>query len=357
MINKIKPNTKLTPPNWMTPELTHSPHYKRAIQIPGKRTKEQSEKYKKKVDWFHKAKYGLCFHFLASMGENKNTYEWTSDDWNDCVESVNVDKIADQAKELDAGYVALTIGQNCQYYCAPNPIIEKFWNINPGEFGSRRDLPMDLYKALKKRDIRMFLYTATDNQFMIPCPENLENGNGRYDRWVEAMQWYSDHYGKACSGWWIDGLYEHLGPKGYTEQIHAALRHGNPEALISSGTNRLSDFLHGHSIQSLKQDDWGIQQERMLPYYGRWDPISENQWHVFLFVGSNWGFTDLGHSDESIVSYCGKVIKGGGVITFDIGTRGVGEDWPQIDIPMVQFNQLRLIRDALKEIAASDGFV
>lgn len=352
---EIPPSATLDPPDWITPELTHSPHYGRALQLPGKRTAEERAAYRKKVDWFHTARYGLAFHFLASMGENRNPHAWTSDEWNACVDAADVEKVAAQAAELGAGYVAITIGQNCQYYCAPNPVIEKHWQVAPGQYGSRRDLPMDLYAALKKRGIRMLLYMATDNQFMVPRPASLEEGHARFDRWIDVMQWYSDHYGQACSGWWIDGLYGHLGPDGYTEATHAALRHGNPDGLLSSGTHRLSDFLHGHSIQSAKQDDWGIQQERMLPYYGRWDPLTGNQWHVFLFVGSNWGFTDLGHSTESMVAYCEKVIWGGGVITFDVGTRGIGEHWPHLDIPAVQMDQFRTIRDALEKIPVSDG--
>ena len=355
MSTEFEPNAAMDPPAGITPELTHSPHYRRALQLPGERTPEERVEYQKKVDWFHKARYGLAFHFLADMGENRNAHEWTSEEWNACVDAADVEKVAAQAEELGAGYVAITIGQNCQYYCAPNPLIEKYWQVEPGQYGSRRDLPMDLFEALKKRGIRMLLYMATDNQFMVPRPGALEEGDARFDRWIEVMQWYSDHYGQACSGWWIDGLYGHLGPEGYTERVHDALRHGNPDGLLSSGTHRLSDFLHGHSIQSAKQDDWGIQQERMLPYYGRWDPLTGNQWHVFLFVGSNWGYTDLGHSTESMVSYCEKVIEGGGVITFDVGARGIDEHWPRMDIPEAQFEQLCTVRDALKRIPVSDG--
>jgi len=58
-----------------------------------------------------------------------------------------------------------------------------------------------------------------------------------------------------------------------------------------------------------------------------------------------------------MVDYCEKVIKGGGVITFDVGTRPPGREghWPRLDIPDVQMEQLRTIRDALKKIPVSDG--
>ena len=92
----------------------------------------------------------------------------------------------------------------------------------------------------------------------------------------------------------------------------------------------------------------------MLPYYGRWDPITGNQWHVFLFLGSNWGNTDIGHSTDSVVAYSEKVIKGGGVITFDVGTRGAGDAWPRLTVPEGQMQQLRAVRDALAKIPVRD---
>lgn len=55
----------LKPPAEMTPELTHSPHYRRALQIPGTRTDEERASYRKKVDWFHKGPSMGSPHRLA----------------------------------------------------------------------------------------------------------------------------------------------------------------------------------------------------------------------------------------------------------------------------------------------------
>ena len=53
-----------------------------------------------------------------------------------------------------------------------------------------------------------------------------------------------------------------------------------------------------------------------------------------------------------MINYARKVVEGGGVITFDIGTfdekpRIVG---PYLDIDDAQMKQLRAIRDALQDI-------
>ena len=286
------------------------------------------------------------------MGEHKIRAAWTSEKWNAWVDSIDVEKAADQAQEVGAGYVVLTIGQNCQYYCAPNPVLEKHWDLKPGQYGSKRDLPMDLYAALEKRGIRMMLYMATDAQYRLPRPAALA-GNARFDRWVEVIQWYGDHYGKKCSGWWVDGLYGNLGPKDYTERVHAALRHGNPDGLIASGTYGLSDFTHGHADMA----SWTRQQKQMLPYFGRWDPEYNIQWQVFQYLGRTWGGSALGHAPEQMQAYVEKVIRGGGVVTFDVGVfrddRAAPE--PRLEIPEAQMTQLRTIRDLLKDIPASNG--
>lgn len=347
------PLPTLNPPLGIKPAQTRSPHYHAAKQIPPRReTPQQRSAYETRANWFHQAKYGLAFHFLAGMTEHKIRAKWTSEKWNAWVDSIDVEKAADQAREIGAGYVMLTIGQNCQYYCAPNPVIEKHWQLEPGQYASRRDLPADLYKALKKRSIRLMLYMAADNQYRLPRPADLA-GMARFDRWVEVNRWYSDHYGDRCSGWWIDGLYENIGPKDYTELMHSALRHGNPDALLASGTYGLSDFTHGHADMR----SWARQQKMMLPYFGRWDAEYQIQWQVFQYLGRTWGGSTLGHRPSEMLDYATKVVRGGGVITFDVGVfrDDRAAPGPFLDIPEVQMDQLRAIQDALKDIPASDG--
>lgn len=345
------PYPTLNPPDKLAAWQTRSPHYKAKQVPPAKRTAEEQAAYEARVDWFHKAKYGVSFHFLAGISGNKSP-QWTSEKWNAVVNAIDVEKVADQAKEIGAGYVVLTIGQNCRYHCAPNPVIEKHWHLKPGEYGSTRDLPMDLHAALKKRGIPLMLYMATDNQYKLPRPPEME-GNARFEHWLEAMQWYSDHYGAKCAGWWIDGLYANTGPKDYTERVHAALRHGNPDGLLASGTYGLSDFTHGHA----NMGSWDSQRKFMLPYFGRWDPEYKIQWHVFQYLGPTWAAAGIGRSEAQMREYFEKVIKGGGVITFDLGTFPNQKDdvVPRLEIPKEQMALLRTLRDALKKIPASDG--
>ena len=142
---------------------------------------------------------------------------------------MDVEQTAKDAAEVGAGYVILALGQHSQYSCAPNPVVDKYWKLEPGQFNSRRDLPMDLYEALEKRGIALMLYSVVQGFLPIPeRPAGMTKKNN-LDYWLEASQWYSDHYGKKVKGWWIDGGYEWIDDisPGHLMNIHKALRHGN----------------------------------------------------------------------------------------------------------------------------------
>lgn len=315
-------------------------------------TAEQQAKARR-TEWFHQAKYGIMFHFVPSMGRFKQI-PWTAAEWNAKVDSADVKKVAQQAADVGAGYVIISIGQKGDYYCAPNPVYEKHWGFERGEFGSRRDLPMDLSAELKQRGIKMMLY-VTGSPFASPGPASEKNGwhgQGRHftraetslegeRRWLESLQWYSEHYGKAVAGWWVDGMKD-FSP-GYGKSIHEALRHGNSEAIITSSDYALSDFLHGHCV-----GNWEKQQQR-LPTQGHLDETHGIQWHAFQYLGRSWAAKGTKHTTESIVHYATAVIKRGGVITFDIGTFDEQPEikGPTLEIPEDQFQQLKAVRSAV----------
>lgn len=335
-------------PEYKSPDLNARQRYPRMTW-----TKEMRREYENKIEWFHQAKYGIFFHFLSGG-------EWTPESWNAWVDAVDVEKVADQAKEVGAGYFIVTLGQNQIYSCAPNPVIEQNW----GPYTSKRDLPMDLYKALQKRGIPMMLYLATDHFHMMPPPDSLK-GDAGFAKWVEVAEWYSNHYGDKCKGWWVDGLTDFT--PGYCQDIHNALKAGNKEALVASGQYELSEFVHGHC-----QPDWERQHKVVKPFYGRWDPDFGIQWHVFQYIGTTWGEASIAMDDDELVEYAVDVIKGGGVFTFDLGTfdeecfwnlkkypEGIRADGsrigPRLEIYPNQMEVLLKVRDRLKDIPVSDG--
>jgi hypothetical protein len=135
--------------------------------------------------------------------------------------------------------------------------------------------------------------------------------------------------------------------------MHDALKHGNQDAIVASSSYGLSEFTHGHC-----DSDWELQQRNRKPYYGRWDPVYKIQWHVLQYLGHYWATMDTAHSTKSIVNYAVDIVRGGGVITFDIGTCKIVNDKhieTLLEIPEGQMAQLRVVRDSLRHLLPSDG--
>lgn len=359
----LVPYSLLNPPKNVTPGLTRSrfPASPTGNRYPfAHRTPEERKAYEARVDWFHQSKYGMMFHFLPRLARGpigrigESWQGWTDEKWDAWVDAVDVEKVADQAKELGVGFVSIAIGQHHKYICSANPLIEKFYNLKPGQYSSQRDLPMDLAKALEKRGIKMMLYISTDISFShtsrIQHIKGEENKIKACQNWVKVCEWYSQHYGDLCQGWWVDGLTDFV--PHYAQDITNALRSGNKNTVISSGSYELSDFVHGHCTGNWKR------QQLSKPYYGRWDPVYRIQSHVFLTVGSSWGSSDTPKSTPELVNYASDVVKGGGVITFDVGIFKEIDGKlraPALGVDPAQFEQLKAVRDALQKIPASDG--
>jgi len=298
--------------------------------------------YEAKVDWFHKARYGLMFHFTAGVGGS----DWDSAKWNAWISAIDVEKVADQAAEVGAGYVMICITQVGRYYCAPNPVLEEYWGLKPGQYNSERDLPMDLSRALARRGIRLMLYTHAREFYGLPLPSGMDRVTA-YRRWLDVMRWDSDHYGKACSGWWVDCLFKFI--PNYAEDFIAALRHGNPDTIIADGRHEWADYLHGHCYS-----DWN-EQQKVLPYFGRWEPEYRIQWHQFQYLGPTWAQPGVAHTTPDMVRYMKKIAEGGGVMTFDLGAHDGHGRGPLLEIAGDQMAQLCAIRDGLKNVPVTDG--
>jgi len=342
------PFATLNPPDSITPEMTvYSNGWEPTPVIPPRNwTKEEHKELEKKLEWFHNAKYGLFFHFLAPE-EGMNIERW-----NAMVDSVNVEKFADQVKETGAGYVILTIGQDQLYSCAPNPVLEKLWELKPGSFISKRDLPSDLYNALNKRGIKMMLYLSMNNQYKLPRPATFVKETDRFENWLKVIEYYSKYYGDRCAGWWIDALDEDW-TINYRFRVHESLKSGNQNAITASASYGLSEYTHGHCEAS-----WDLQQRVRKPYFGRWEPRYGIQWHVLQYLGRDWAKTDTAHSTISIVKYAVDIVRGGGVITFDIGTEVYVNNKhvnTLLEIPSGQMVQLMAVKNAVQNIKPSDG--
>ena len=110
------------------------------------------------TDWFRDAGYGIMVHYLKPV----IVPEGDAGEWNEAVNSFDVELFADQAEEARAGFVMFTLGQNSGYYCSPNATFDSIVGVEPGALCSTRDLPQDLIKALNKYNIPVILYLPSN---------------------------------------------------------------------------------------------------------------------------------------------------------------------------------------------------
>src|SRR4051794_34285688 len=71
--------------------------------------------------WMREARWGVFTHYLADWkAQDLNIRPMTIDKWNNLVDHVDADALADQLQKLGVKYYFLTIGQNSGYFAAPN---------------------------------------------------------------------------------------------------------------------------------------------------------------------------------------------------------------------------------------------
>ncbi len=189
--------------------------------------------HSKNTDWMKSARYGVFVHFLPS---NAKTFA--------LVDDFDVNFLADQLEAVGAGYLVITLGQNSGYFNAPNRAYDRITGYPAGERCASRDLPMDLYKALRPKGIRLMLYLPTQapnedplsqKAFGLPVgPEDQPINIEFASKWAEVIRDWSERYGSRVSGWWFDGGYDHVG---FNEEIaliySEAAKAGNPKAIVT----------------------------------------------------------------------------------------------------------------------------
>ena len=99
------------------------------------------------TDWFKDAKYGVFMHFLP--GDPKGFA---------LVDQFDVEALASQLAKAGAKYFVITLGQNSGYLNSPNATYNKYTGYAVGERCSKRDLPLDLYRVLQPKGIKLMLY-------------------------------------------------------------------------------------------------------------------------------------------------------------------------------------------------------
>jgi Alpha-L-fucosidase len=295
------------------------------------------------TDWFKDARYGVFMHFLP--GDAKGLA---------LVKDFDVKALAGQLEGMGAKYFVITLGQNSGYFNSPNTAYEKRTGYAPGERCATRDLPLDLYRALRPKGIRLMLY--------LPC--QVPNGDARAqkafglpqgandqpidlafaEKWSEVIQEWSDRYGDKVSGWWFDGGYEHIGfNDAIADHYAAAVKNGNPKAIVTFNPGvkvirwtKAEDYTAGELNEPLQ----------VIPT-GRW--LEGSQWHALTYVGENWGRRNTRFSDDQWAEWARKVTAKQGVLTLDMGPNYDPSQGPVGSLAEAQVKQVKAMKAGLQD--------
>ncbi|MBN2643428.1 MAG: hypothetical protein JXR78_17385 [Victivallales bacterium] len=297
-----------------------------------------------RTEWIYRAGWGVCMHFLAIPASTSDAAGLSSQSWNRRVNAFDVESLAFQLAEINAGYILLTIGQNSGYYCSPNQNYDRL--VGKG-FCSDRDLIHDLQSELARYNIPLIAYLPSnapsgDANAMcrldgIPSwdysiwgtmnPERLASMADSDSRmrnfqhnWQDILGEWSRRWGKGVSGWWFDGCY--FADKMYNfpdepnfASFAAAARVGNQDAILAFNSG-----VKYPPVQISTEEDYTageINDPWMIPAdCGQCDYNA--LYHVLSFAGTFWGAGPMRYSPGEMAAITAKIMNRGGVVTWDI---------------------------------------
>jgi hypothetical protein len=297
-------------------------------------------------DRFLSRKWGVFHHYLHGLqngsDERRNPVGKPAD-WNDCVDSFDVEKLAYTLHKIKAGYYFITLMQGDQYMIAPNETFDRIAGTKPGEACARRDLPADLCDALSKYDIDLFLYYTGDGpcravesigkRFDAPMWHKCKVSEKFVDNWAAVLEEYAVRYGDKVKGWWIDGCYEYLGYNDrLMDKFNRAIKKGNPDGMIACNSGVHPDYRKWYESEDFvcgEFNDFDVLPESRF--------IDGAQAHILAPLGvfpdgrdgGAWAYTGVKRDREYMLDFVRRANEAGCVVTIDIWSRRDGECDPE----------------------------
>ncbi len=198
-------------------------------------------------EWM-RGKYGMMVHWLSPnfdlTKKNKTPLPERGiykSDLNDAVNGFDVNRFMKDFDQSGADWLIFTIGQNTGTYASPNSVID---SLAGKGHTSKRDLVLEIAKAVKKRGKRFIAYLPCE----IRINETLHKGFGwniemntdqaEFQRlYLKAVKEWAVRFGENLDGWWFDGCYSNhpIFDNKYMKWVdwYDAARAGNPNALLS----------------------------------------------------------------------------------------------------------------------------
>lgn len=289
------------------------------------------------TDWFSDAGFGIMVHYLSSnIVQDKGSKEW-----NDAVDSFDTDDFAMKASAAGAGYVMFTLGQNSGYYCSPNAAFDSIVGTNPGDLCSKRDLPMDLIKSLKKFNIPLILYLPSNP----PVSNKLVSEKFRYSYGKDSatssynqpilenmIREWSVRYGTDVKGWWFDGLYSWNNIK--STRMDMSLKHNiSTHTLAAKAGNKNSIVTYNYGFGTIQVNtpycDYSSGEKMTIDEYpaSRWVEPGV-QWFLFTYLGEKWGGHGSQFKTDDLVEKAKHIVQNEGVLCLEVVVNAKGEILP-----------------------------
>ena len=289
------------------------------------------------TDWFRDAGYGIMVHYLSSnIVQDKGSKEW-----NDAVDSFDTDAFALKASEAGAGYVMFTLGQNSGYYCSPNAAFDSIVGTQPGDLCSKRDLPMDLIKSLKKYNIPLILYLPSNP----PISNKLVSEKFRYTYGKDSatsqynqailenmIREWSIRYGTDVKGWWFDGLYSWNNIK--STRMDMLLKHNiSTHTLAAKAGNKNSIVTYNYGFGKIQVNtpycDYSSGEKMTIDEFpsSRWVEPGV-QWFLFTYLGEKWGGHGSQFKTDDLVEKAKQIVQNEGVLCLEVVVTPKGEILP-----------------------------
>lgn len=329
--------------------------------------------------WMHEGRLGVFIHFLADGASCTTASGLDPEAWQRRVDTVDVDRLAGHAAEAGARWVGLTIGQNSGFCCSPNAAWDALVDERPSRL-SRRDLIADLADACARRGLRTMAYLpshapalhrrAAERMACTPAwdasawqlrpgtylqAEGVDERLTRFQRnWEGIIAEWSRRWGPRVHAWWIDGcyhadrMYRHDdGGPGY-RSFAAALRAGNPQALVAFNTGvrtpivsatPFEDYTAGELSSDLPLTLWTRKVDNAPAPPERF--VDGAQYHQLNHLGTYWGRGTPRFSDALAAGYSAYVTGFGGAVTWDVPML------PDGAVPDLFRRQLAAIRAAI----------
>lgn len=290
---------------------------------------------KETLDRLYNCKWGVFNHYLFGMQNNAEHFAslGRQTDWDTCVKELDVDKLAANLHSMGAKYYFITVMQGRKYMIAPNDTFDRIAGTKPGEACSTRDLIEDLYQALSKYGIDLYLYYTGDGpykediigmKFGFIGPRKLPLTEEFVIKWASVLEEYSVRYGDKVKGWWIDGCYRnHFG---YNDHLLAhyyrAAKKGNPHAITA-----FNDGLKNELFVNYKDEEFTCGEFEEFTFIPKGRFVGNAQAHILAPIGEAnerrpgkgvWGNRGLLNTPVELADYAKRVHTAGGVVTFDM---------------------------------------